>query len=592
MVLPVIAQMAAPAAGLGTAFPEEGFWPLEQPPIAEAREALGVEIDEAYFARLARATVAIRTSRDPGGRPMAGCFVGRNGLILTTRRGFEGSTDAADEELRDLQRDGFLALRHDQESLCPEFVVALNPAAGGVETREGGEEIYDVRLVFVPPCFDAKPSGRARHALDGVLLRAWRNGKPFEPEAWLAAADGPTELGEAVVSCGFPAPTARRRSRPEEERLAGWSLPVRVELLDALSIEPPPVELIPGQMATNGETVWWTEWSGVRTRLRDEAARSAALLAGNDAISRRYVDDMRLRAGLASRPELQDEFDQLGLEFAEAATAFQAVARADAFAFVAETLSRPGPATDPVAGPAPGDLEWLPLAEWLQPVVALAESGRRQSIDLGDRVRGDLLARASAALAADASWTELLAADDPAAAIRARRGVWFESLSAGAQRAWSPEGRARWRELRRIALGERPGQDADGGPCFSIGRVVAAPPEYGCRPELVATWPGFLATVERAGGRPAARFAIGATRLGIEVPHAFATSLDGGAGNSGAPVVDARGVLLGIVTRCSSTAECYSHELPASMAMHVGSLTFVLRHAFGATRLVEELQGR
>lgn len=128
-----------------------------------------------------------------------------------------GSVDSkSPPEKQNAQRKQIIATiekeSHDQTGLRSD-VVALH--SGGQYMLYRYKTYQDVRLVFAPEEQAATFGGDfdnftyPRYALDFALLRVYEDGQPIHPEHFLRLADKPPNAGDLVLAVGHPASTQR-----------------------------------------------------------------------------------------------------------------------------------------------------------------------------------------------------------------------------------------------------------------------------------------------------------------------------------------------------------------------------------------------
>jgi hypothetical protein len=258
-----IAILLASLAGFAVQA-EEGMWTFDNPPRAAIKQAVGVEVTDAWLRRLQLATIRLEQ----------GCtasFVSRDGLILTNHHCAESCIAENSTAERDLLAGGFKAASREDELRCQaqaasvlvdrenvtERVLAAVRGLADAEANtarkqqltkleqacedaakkggstgplkceavtlyQGGQYwLYkykrydDVRLVLAPEAGIASFGGDPdnfqfpRWSLDFTLLRAYEDGKPAKiAEPLRFHWDGAAE-GDAVFVSGHPGGTDR-----------------------------------------------------------------------------------------------------------------------------------------------------------------------------------------------------------------------------------------------------------------------------------------------------------------------------------------------------------------------------------------------
>jgi hypothetical protein len=266
-------------------FADEGMWmPQQVPQLAAELKKLGLEIDPNRLADL---------TGDPMGAvvQIPGCtaaFVSPDGLIATNHHCAFGSIQHNSTPERDLIANGFLARTHDAElPAAPgtkvwvttgiedvtkrmvkdvaaaktdveraklldrreKDLVAECEKAGGVRCRvssvfEGSlylrmtqAEVTDVKLVYAPANSIGDFGGEIdnfewpRHTGDFAFLRAYKDGKPYQPKHWLKFASSDMDEGDLVIVAGYPGRTFRYRTADEVRNFEEFVYPTTVKYL-------------------------------------------------------------------------------------------------------------------------------------------------------------------------------------------------------------------------------------------------------------------------------------------------------------------------------------------------------------------------
>lgn len=254
------------------------MWLFDRIPATDLKAAHGFVPDSAWLDHLRKATVLF-------GDEGTGCFVGKEGLVLTNQHVAHAYLQRLSSSRRDLVDQGFLATDRLKELPVPglslrrlvstnditsEVERAVKPGMAFQEAEEarraagealrseeakrtnllcdlvvlrGGTEhwIYryetfqDVRLVMAPE-YDVAAFGKEwdnftypRHDLDFALFRVYRDGRPFRPDATLGVQPKGARNGELTFVAGHPGRTSR------EETLVG--LDYRRRVLAPLTVQ-------------------------------------------------------------------------------------------------------------------------------------------------------------------------------------------------------------------------------------------------------------------------------------------------------------------------------------------------------------------
>ena len=266
-------------------FADEGMWmPQQVPQLAAELKKAGLQIDPNRLADL---------TGDPMGAvvQVPGCtaaFVSPDGLIATNHHCAFGSIQHNSTPERDLITNGFLARTREAElPAAPgtkvwvttgiedvtkrmvkdvaaaksdveraklldrreKELVAECEKSGGVRCRvasvfEGSQylrmtqaEVTEVTLVYAPANSIGDFGGEIdnfewpRHTGDFAFLRAYVNGKPYQPKHWLKFASGDMDEGDLVIVAGYPGRTFRYRTADEVRNFEEFVYPTTVKYL-------------------------------------------------------------------------------------------------------------------------------------------------------------------------------------------------------------------------------------------------------------------------------------------------------------------------------------------------------------------------
>ncbi len=257
------------AAGLTSA--EEGKWTPQQVlqlDPAWLRE-IGLELPVSRLWDPQRGTGLLAAAVNIGG--CSAGFVSRTGLILTNHHCLFGILQEHSRPDRDLITSGFIAQTQEQElpgkttravvprkftDITKEVTEAVPAGAGDLERLKAieakqkslvaacektpgarcnvaafdgglqyvlveGIELTDVRLVYAPPRavgeFGGEPDNFRwpRHTGDFAMARAYKDGKPYQPEFYFPISRAGVKAGDFVMVLGYPGRTMRSMTAEE-----------------------------------------------------------------------------------------------------------------------------------------------------------------------------------------------------------------------------------------------------------------------------------------------------------------------------------------------------------------------------------------
>lgn len=481
----------------------------------------------------------------------------------------------------------------------------------------------DVRLVMSPHLqtshFGGDPDNFVfpRYALDFSFCRAWVDGKPADTSAchfeW---SDGPAE-GELVFLTGNPGGTQRllTAAQLEYQRDARYprireTIDHRLAILRRFAAEdagaekrlrPSILSLENGQKLYRGEHEALLDPAFQQRKQKAERAFVERAQRGGHGAEVEVWD--RLAALMVEKKALEAplNFHSAGglplllralsvLEYAETGAAAAAKAARDAecgpdpvqLALYADHWARARgrlPADDTVLRAALGGREPEAAAKELV-------TGSR----LGDPAVLEALLRGGAAAIA--------ASDDPA--LRLAR-VLVPTMAANKAAKDSIEAREAWLGARLARLlfavyGNDVSPDATFTLRWSDGRV-AGYSYNGTRAPWRTVFHGLYArNAEFDGAHPfdlPIEWQLAESRIDMRAPIDFVCTVDSTGGNSGSPVVDARGQLVGLLFdgNIESLANefLYGERVERSVCVHPQGIVEALRKVYRATRLLREI---
>jgi len=171
---------------------------------------------------------------------------------------------------------------------------------------------------------------------------------------------------------------------------------------------------------------------------------------------------------------------------------------------------------------------------------------------------------------------------------------WFEdNVQSVEQRAGEQLGKARF-----SAYGKSAYPDATFTLRLSYGQVKGYPMNGTKAPPLTT----FYGLYDRAAGFNykgpfflAPRFVEGRTKLDLSTPLNFVTNNDIVGGNSGSPVIDRNGEVVGLIFDGNIESLVgdfvYDEETNRAVAVHTAAMTEALRKLYGAEKLLDEMAG-
>jgi len=254
------------ALTFGSLRAEEGMWTFDHPPLQAMQARYGFTPDPAWLEH-----VRLSALRFPGG---SGAFISPDGLVLTNHHVGLGSIQKVSDAAHNLVEKGFVAPGRDQEIPVPGLVlrslvsqenVTELLAAGpkrvtdliqertektglsweAVSLYQGGETwLYgyrvfrDVRLVMAPESGVAAFGGDwdnftfPRHDLDFSLFRVYENGQPYHPGHFIKWAERGIRQGEMTLTAGHPGRTSRLETYAQMEHLRREVNPLLIRILE------------------------------------------------------------------------------------------------------------------------------------------------------------------------------------------------------------------------------------------------------------------------------------------------------------------------------------------------------------------------
>jgi len=277
---PLRTALAALLLAASPALADEGMWTYDHPPLQQLKQRYGFEPAKEWLDHARLASVRFMD----GG---SGSFVSPDGLMITNHHVGLGCIQNVSSAENDYVKNGFYAPTRDKEAACPGYEVNVlvgiedatakvlgavraqmsdkdarearkaaitkiendcNAASGlrcnVVTLYQGGEfalyrykKYTDVRLVFAPEqsiaFFGGDPDNFTfpRHDVDICLVRAYENGQPAKPAAYLPFSTSGVADGELVFVSGNPGSTSRQETVAQLQLQRDVALPLTLELL-------------------------------------------------------------------------------------------------------------------------------------------------------------------------------------------------------------------------------------------------------------------------------------------------------------------------------------------------------------------------
>lgn len=502
------------------------------------------------------------------------------------------------------------------------------------------KEYTDVRLAMAPESqasdFGGDPDNFTfpRFALDFTLLRVYENGQPVKPAHFLKVAEAPLKDGEPIFVAGHPGNTDRLNTVAQLKAKRDHLMPLRLaelkaerDMLHAFARQSP-------EAARRASA----QISGVENSLKANTGQHKALLRAS-LIAQKEAEEAQFRAAFAKAGQAGDPWALI-----ERATARQVeLAREQLFsgygwnsligvagALVESSAERLLPEGERLRAysanglksaerriraklPFYKDFEQTRLAFMLtrmrsalgaEHALVKAALGHETPEAVAARVIGqtrlDDVAERERLLAGGAP--AVAASDDAAIALARKLYPLHRALQQRVDREVDEPLRRAADQLgqARFALrGHAVPPDATGTLRLSYGRVAGFDAE-GIRVPYKTVFGGLFARAAAFDHqRPfavATKVAAARSRLDPDLALNFASTADIIGGNSGSPLVNARGELAGLIFDGNLEGLggrfAYTEALDRAVSVDIHAILSVLREVYGAPHLAREMSGR
>lgn len=515
--------------------------------------------------------------------------------------------------------------------------------AGGEYWLYKYKKYTDVRLVFAveqqAAFFGGDPDNFTypRYDLDMALFRVYENGKPIDSKDYLKWNPKGAGDGELVFVSGHPGSTQRLSTyadlvnlRDNETPYIIQGLKRRIAVLKEYSARGPEQARQAGTLIfglENSRKVFEGRRDGLadkalmeKKRKEDEEFR--AKVDGNPEWKKAYGDAWTIEEEAIQKetPRIKQTFfrvtdSQLAMLAVQIVTYVAEIKKPDAERLPGYHDSQLESLKHRLFSPAPiyPEMEIVRMTSALEsdekemgaddPWLKAALNGQSPKEAANQLVNGTKLADPALRKAlVDGGEAAVAASTDPMVvmarrtdAIRREQIKWFEdNVQSVAQRAGEMLGKARF-----AVYGKNAYPDATFTLRLSYGQVQGYPMNGTIAPYKTT----FYGLYDRAASFDykvpfdlPKRFVEGKDKLDLTTPFDFVTTNDIIGGNSGSPVVNRNGEIVGLIFDGDIESLVgdfvYDSAQNRAVAVHTGAMTEAMRKLYGAQKLVDEILGR
>jgi len=502
-------------------------------------------------------------------------------------------------------------------------------------------EFSDARLVYAPPAAVGDFGGEIdnwmwpRHSGDFALIRIYRSGTPYQPRYFFPLSKDGVKANDAVAVLGYPGSTFRAQLADEmAERQSRWYPTVRALMAEWQRIIEEEGRKSPAALVASADDL-----RGVLNVKKNAEGQLAGFKRGH-IIEKQRASEEKVKAFIAKKPELAPALDAfIGLQalntergatwerdFLLDMTARGPRALQWPLLLVRRSWESKLPDMEREPGYQERDLERLRekherdqkryslqidqrlFASWVKRALALPADQRSATIDAA--FKGDLEKTIATLYASSKVFDletrkamfgetieQLKARKDPlidlGLALDVERRALRDRRDAFSGRVLKL--RPLWRRAVIAAEGKPVAPDANSTLRVSFGRVKGYSPQEGVQMTPHTTLAGVMAkdTGEEPFAVPQKIRDVYAKGGAEKVPVDFLADLDTTGGNSGSPVIDAKGRLVGVnfdrVWENVANDFGYNPDIARNVTADVRYLLWLLNDVEGAAELSKEL---